>query len=273
MDRYYYKQVRFGPGSIGPVVRSLIIANVAVFIIQSAVASFTSYNGWMLAHFGMTPVYFIRAFHLWQPVTYMFMHGGLFHLLMNMFVLWMFGMDVERRMGSRTFAIFYFFCGIGAGLLTCVFLRNWDIPTIGASGAIFGVMLAFGLMFPDRIILVFFVLPMRAFYFVLLLGLFELYYLVFGLRGGISYSAHVGGMLFGYLFLRYSGKIMGFVDEKTGRIQATRKLADLERSEDAQRRVDTILDKINREGIHKLSRAERNFLREHARRNHPGRPL
>ncbi len=267
MDKYYYKQVRFGGGSIGPVVRTLIIANVAVFLAQSAIAQFTPYGRWLLLHFGMTPANFLLHLNLWQPVTYMFLHGGLMHILMNMFVLWMFGTEVENRMGSRTFAVFYFFSGIGAALLTCVFLRNWGVPTIGASGAIFGVMLAFGLMFPDRIILVFFIIPMRAFYFVMLMGLLELYYLVFGLGGGISYSAHVGGMLFGYIFLRYGSKIMGFVDEKAGRYEAKQKLDRFERTEDAQRRVDTILDKINREGIHKLSRAERNFLREQARRN------
>lgn len=262
---YVYRQVQFGPGYITPVVRNLIIANVAVFLVQS-ILSLTSFRGFLELHGGMTPSLFIKGFHLWQPVTYMFLHGGVMHLIFNMFFLWMFGTEVEQRIGSRMFSVYYFFCGIGAGLLTCLFWQNWDVPTIGASGAIFGVLLAFGLLFPDRMVLLFFVIPVRAFYFAIGIGVIELYYLIFMPKGSVSYIAHVGGMLFGYIYLRFNREItigLGKVRiKKPGGAQSEKRSF-----EEDQRRVDEILDKINREGIHRLTRAERNFLREHAHRN------
>jgi len=268
MAQYVYRQVRLGPGSISPVVRTLIIINVVVFLVQSAVMAFTGYGNSLIEHLGMTPRLFVFGLHLWQPVTYMFLHGNLFHIFFNMFTLWMFGTEVERRMGSRLFGAFYFFCGIGAGLLTCVFWRNWGLPTIGASGAVFGVMLAFGLFFPERMVLIFFVVPVKAIYFVLGLGFVQLYYMIFALHGGISYVAHVGGMLFGFLFLRYFHDFAERFGVYPGARRTPRQVrpADPVRQAEDQRRVDEILDKINREGIHKLSRAERNFLRMHARR-------
>jgi membrane associated rhomboid family serine protease len=268
-QNYYYRQVRFGPGHITPVIRNLIIANVAVFLLQS-ILNLTSMRGFLELHGGMVPALFIYKLHLWQPVTYMFLHGGVTHILFNMLALWMFGCDVEERMGSRTFAVFYFFCGVCAGLMTCAFWKSWNIPTIGASGAIFGVLLAFGLMFPDRMILVFFIVPMKAFYFVIGMGMLELYYLIFSQGGGISYIAHVSGMLFGFVFLRFAGRIMGAVDGATGKLESRTRRIDARSLEEDRRKVDEILDKIGREGIHKLSRAERNFLKDHIRRNKSG---
>jgi len=183
-----------------------------------------------------------------------------------MFALWMFGAEIEQRMGSRMFTIFYFFCGVGAGLLTCLFWPSWGVPTIGASGAIFGVMIAFGLYFPDRIILLFFVIPIRAIYFVIGLGFIQVYYTINSMHGGISYIAHVGGMLFGFLFLRYASKVAGAISGVSAKRDELKRRVELETLEQKQKRVDLILDKINREGIHKLSRSERNFLREQAQR-------
>jgi membrane associated rhomboid family serine protease len=266
-DRSYYRQVSFGPGSLSPVIRGLIIANVAIFLAQTALTVFSpAYGRWFIAHFGMMPSLFIFKLNLWQPFTYMFLHGGFSHILFNMFALWMFGTEVEQRMGSRLLAIYYGVCGVGAGLMTCLFWQNWGVPTIGASGAIFGVMIAFGLFFPDRIILLFFVIPIRAIYFAIGLGFFQVYSMITSAGGGISYIAHVGGMLVGYIFLHYAHQISGAVNNVSAKRREAQRRAELETLEKNQSRVDVILDKINKEGIHKLSRSERSFLREQARR-------
>ena len=270
---YYYRQVQFGPGSPTPVVKNLIIANVAVFLVQS-ILTFTDYSNWVVFHFGMTPALFLRSLHIWQPFTYMFLHGGLFHVGLNMIFLWMFGTEVEQRMGSRQFSIYYFACGIGAGIITYFFSIPFSlfgdghmamIPTVGASGALFGVMLAFGLFFPNRIVLLFLILPVKAFYLVIGLGLLNLYSLVF-VQGGVSYIAHLGGMLCGYLFLRYYGDIAGAYLDYSDRKEETRRENDRRKNEEEQKKVDEILDTINRDGMHTLSRAERKFLRDRSRR-------
>ncbi len=287
MQNYYYKQVQFGPGGITPAVRTILAANIAVFILTSIAGLVDRFSGsdilsFIILRLGISPKLCLGGLHIWQPLTYMFLHSGLFHIFFNMLMLWMFGVEVERRMGTRVFVIFYFFCGLGAGLFSLAFNSGmfaigqslsmtvpaslWSAPTIGASGAIFGVMLAFGLLFPDRMILLFFVFPVPALYFVIGLCFFELYYLIFMHGGGISYAAHVGGMLFGFLFLRNPAGITRAVGGAAGKLVKPAERDDYYDAASAQKKVDAILDKINREGIHRLTRAERAFLREHIRR-------
>ncbi|HOO57477.1 MAG TPA: rhomboid family intramembrane serine protease [bacterium] len=283
---YYYNrpQVRFGPGQISPVVKTLIIANVAVFLLQSVLKMFSA-ETLLITHFGLVPKMFFTRLHIWQPVTYLFLHGNLMHVLFNMLFLWMFGTEVEQRMGSRVFTIYYFFCGIGAGLLTLVInstillnhtsalvpygnlITSWVIPTIGASGAVFGVMLAYGMLFPNRMILLFFIIPVKAIFFVMLIACIEMYYLVFQTQGGISNAAHIGGMLFGFLFMRYHSKIMSVIDNLVFKNRQAREKKVLINKQEDIVRLNAILDKINRDGIHTLTPAEREFLRNHARRN------
>jgi membrane associated rhomboid family serine protease len=148
----------------------------------------------------------VTRFFLWQPVTYLFLHGGFMHILMNMLYLWFFGKDLEDIWGTRRFLQFYFFCGVGAGLV--VVLANYlfgdpRIPTIGASGAIFGILLVAAVLWPDRII-IFIIFPIKLKYLVMLLGAIAF----FGLsepNSGVSQVAHLSGMGFGYLFLKTSG--------------------------------------------------------------------
>lgn len=198
----YSQQVGLG-GRITPGVKALVIANVSVFIVQVLALNIWSVPLEVL--FGLRPAAVIRGPFLWQLVTYMFLHstGWLSHLLLNMLMLWMFGTEVEKGWGTRLFVKYYFICGIGAGITTC--LLNYpfypDVTTIGASGAIFGVMLAYGLMFPNRQILFWFIFPMRAINFVLLCAGIEMFSLL-SLQDGVAHLAHLGGMLFGYLYLK-----------------------------------------------------------------------
>ena len=141
---------------------------------------------------------------IWQVATYMFVHFGVWHLLFNMLALWMFGMVIEQSWGTRRFLKFYFYCGLAAGI--CVLIANmivgdWRTPTLGASGAVFGLLVAFGVLFPDSIILMFFLFPMKAKYAVMIYVAVELL-ATFGPNTGVSTVAHLGGAAFAYVYLK-----------------------------------------------------------------------
>lgn len=149
------------------------------------------------------------SFQLWQLISYGFLHGGLGHLFFNMFALYMFGLPIERAWGTRRFLIFYFVCMIGAGLvqLTVAAVTGEIYPTIGASGAVFGLLLAFGMMYPNTTIMLLIPpIPMKAKYFVIGYGVLTLLFGMTGLMPGIAHFAHLGGMLFGLGLILYWGR-------------------------------------------------------------------
>jgi membrane associated rhomboid family serine protease len=210
MSRYYRGSggrptyTLIGGGGFTPAVKALVIANVAVFVLQilDDVAGGTGF----FSSFGLLPAAVIQRFFVWQLVTYLFLHGGVLHIALNMFILWMFGCELERTWGARGFLRYYFVCGVGAGILTVLADPGSTIPTIGASGAIYGLLLAYGMLFPTRIIYLYMIIPMQAKYFVLLIGTVTfLSSFSSGGGGGIAHIAHLGGMIFGYLYLRTFG--------------------------------------------------------------------
>ena len=151
----------------------------------------------------------VPHFQIWQLLSYSFLHGSIMHLLLNMYALWLFGARMENVWGSRAFALYYFFCVIGAGLVQ-LFIATHSAgqggiyPTIGASGGVFGLLLAFGMTFPnERLMLIFPPVILKAKWFVLIYGVIELWAGVTGSMAGVAHFAHLGGMLFGYLLLRY----------------------------------------------------------------------
>jgi len=155
--------------------------------------------------FGLRASSFLRGM-LWQPFTYLFLHDptGFGHILINMLTLWMFGADLERDWGLQRFLKYYFVCGVGAGLCDVtahLLLRGPNVPTIGASGAIYGVLLAFGLLYPTRTVYFSFLFPIQAKYFVLIMGVIA-FLSSFNRQSSVSNVAHLGGMLFGYIYLR-----------------------------------------------------------------------
>ena len=204
MPRYsspYASSFSFGPGPVSTALKAIIGANVAMFVATLLVPSLTLY-------LGLLPVAVVEHFWLWQLATYMFLHGGLFHILFNMLALWMFGAELERTWGTRYFLKFYFVTGMGAGLLTVVFslppfgfaryLYGADI--IGASGAIYGLLLAYAMYFPDRpILLIVFWVPAK--WCVTILGAIAAYSSMTE-AGGVANATHLGGLLIGYLFLK-----------------------------------------------------------------------
>lgn len=186
-----------------PVVKNLIIANALIFLAM-----------WLLPQVNIIAERFCALywfgsplFHSYQYITYMFLHGGLDHLFFNMFALWMFGRTLEYELGSKRFLVYYLICGVGAALIQM--LVAWltgelGIVLIGASGAVMGVLLAFGVMHPNEVLIMFPIpIPIKAKWFVIGYAALELFYGATGQAAGIAHFAHVGGMLWGYLLLLY----------------------------------------------------------------------
>ena len=197
--RYQQPTIRFGP-ELTPIVKLLMIANGSIFVITYLLAALADI--YVVAWLGLRPYDVTRSLHIWQLGTYMFLHGGFFHILFNMFALWMFGSDLEKSWGSEKFLFYYFLTGIGAGLCDVLVHPSATSVTIGASGAVYGLLLAFGMTYPDRPILIYFVIPIKAKYFVVIIGGIACLSAVGSSGSGISHIAHLGGMIFGYLYLR-----------------------------------------------------------------------
>ena len=186
-----------------PGVKWLLISNVAVFLLGYFAGLLQLDRP--LAYLALRPT-LVTSGYIWQLVTYLFLHGGFSHIIWNMLGLWMFGADLERLWGTRRFVEFYFVCGIGAGIcvVLCNYLLPWGnpaVPTIGSSGAIFGILLANAVLFPDRTILWGFLIPIQMKWFVLIIGTIA-FISSFQVNTGVSEFAHLGGMLFGYLWLK-----------------------------------------------------------------------
>ncbi len=211
-----------------PATKYLLIGNIAIYFIGIALAHTIDFNSVFGLHFLLAP-----NFQIYQLVTYMFMHGGLMHLFFNMFALWMFGCVVEMTLGTKRFVFFYLVCGIGAGLfqeaaqlgeliVTCKeqlpgfkmsellvvahnsapMLSLWT--TVGASGAIYAILLAFGLLYPEQRIFIFpLPIPIKAKWFVIIYAAIELFYALSTTSDGVAHVAHLGGMVFGYFLIRY----------------------------------------------------------------------
>jgi len=188
-------------------VKHLLIVNVICFVALNT----PGIGDYIFAYFAMFP--WLNGigifpgepyiFYPWQLVTYMFLHGGLGHIFFNLFALWMFGTAIENTIGTKKFAQYYFLTGIGAGILHFL-ITGSGAAVIGASGAVFGILLAFGMMFPNREIYMMLIpVPIKAKYFVMFYGAFELFMGVSSLQTGIAHFAHLGGMVVGYFLIRY----------------------------------------------------------------------
>ncbi|MDH7514806.1 MAG: rhomboid family intramembrane serine protease [Bacteroidota bacterium] len=282
-----------------PVIRLLILTNVGVYLFQVFVL-----QGFLTVGGNSLQIVFAKLFYLWpigggfrpwQLLTYMFLHGGFVHLFYNMLMLWMFGIEVENEWGTRKFALFYLACGVAAGLANLFFapLFTEPAPTIGASGGVYGVLVAFAMLFPNRYVYFYFFIPIRAKYLMIFLIALEAYAGIAGTQEGIAHIAHLGGALFAVLWMvmdarggdrvpwfhkhtrraRSTGEpiiekpIRGTVytgldeDEPIPRSRTTRHDYD-------QRVIDDILDKISRFGYSGLTEEEKRILLDASRRMH-----
>ncbi|HLA68447.1 MAG TPA: rhomboid family intramembrane serine protease [Bacteroidota bacterium] len=294
-QRNFYRPSMFGGFSFFPlVIKWLMITNAVVFVLMNFFGSFTL-DGYPLApliyqYFALLP--FGDGFLPWQLITYQFMHAGIMHLLFNMFFgLWMFGMEIEHLWGPKKFLLFYLMCGVVAGIAQLVLAPVLDRPSmvIGASGAVYGVLVAFGMMFPDRYIYLYFLIPVKVKYFVIVLivlGLFSL-----GQPTDVANLAHLGGALAGYVYLLFDmrrvpghaffqrvgwwwnglfaprpehdddvidAKVFDINEGRTDDRSGEKKNEHAE----VQKRIDEILDKIGRSGYQNLTEEEKKILFE-----------
>jgi len=291
----YYRPGGFGFSFFPPVIKNLLIINGVVFFLQLIMQGLT-FQGvpgvYYLDHwFALNPLGY--NFQVWQLITYQFMHGSFMHILFNMFALWMFGIEIENMWGSQKFLIFYLMCGVAAGITQLIFppLFNEQLaPTIGASGAIFGVLIAFAMVFPNRYIFLYFFIPVKAKYLIIGYILLELYAVPQG--GSVAHLAHLGGALAGFIYIMVDkkttfslgnifrsssnkpkspynpfGGIKDALKHKEKDVQEARfyEIKDEDKSvkdEISQEEIDRILDKISQSGYQNLSEKEKKILFE-----------
>lgn len=201
MNQNVYRHRPTDNSTIPTIIFVLLVANGLLFALLQLSREF------LIVNFALWPVG-TPLFQPWQLLTYGFLHSPTYlgHIFFNMFGLWMFGRDLERMMGPKRFLTYYLTCVIGAGIVQLIVAgtQGGIYPTLGASGGVFGILLAFGLAFPNRMVMLLFPpIPMRAKYFVLIFGLLELYLGVSGNAPGVANFAHLGGMLFGFVLIQY----------------------------------------------------------------------
>lgn len=290
------------PSMMPQVIKALLIINISVYVFEMIFAS-PGISTLIRKYLALLPFQYSLftdgGFWPWQLITYQFLHGDFWHLALNMFALWMFGTELENIWGSRRFLYYYLLAGIGAGLIHLVIspLFSTPLPAVGASGSIYGLLIAFGMTFPNRPIFMFpFFIPIPAKFFVLIFGVIELFS---GLTGGsgIAHFAHLGGALTGFLLLRYGDKlgiyeffdklfsnskksennyeysyekpkVIKFKDSEkkpqsnSAGIYQDRYRVNVDGEEITQATIDDILDKISAAGYENLTAKEKKILFE-----------
>ncbi|UCH10830.1 MAG: rhomboid family intramembrane serine protease [Fidelibacterota bacterium] len=243
------------------IIRTLIIMNLAIW----ALLSITGTGRAIFPFLGLVPRLVWSQFMIWQPITYMFLHAGIWHVALNMFVLWMFGSELEREWGGASFLRYYLVTGIGAGLVTMIFSINSTIPVIGASGAIYGVLLAYGLAYPNREVYLYFMFPVKVKYFVGFLALVAFFASLQPGVSTVSHLTHLSGMVIGWLYLksgwrsswtRLGQRVANLQEER----QIRKEFMESQEDEHLRRQVDEILDKISTQGFTSLSKEEQDTL-------------
>ncbi|MCK4858115.1 MAG: rhomboid family intramembrane serine protease [candidate division Zixibacteria bacterium] len=250
--------------AITPGIKWLLIVNGVVYLLQLLVGPK------LTLYFGLSPRAILNGFCIWQVVTYMFLHGGFLHILFNMFMLWMFGTDLERQWGTREFLKFYFLTGIGAGIITFLLTISSVGVTIGASGAIFGILVAYAMLYPNRLVYIYFLFPVRVKYLVMFLIGFGVLAAWRGADDGIAHFAHLGGALIAYLYLKQDWRLSRLwrpLRRFTSRRKSKTKLRENRKSAELMSEVDRILDRINElGGYENLSEQEKKILEKASKR-------
>ncbi len=250
-----YKPNLFTPSG----VKILIIINICVFIL----AQLSGQRNIFFTSFGIVPFQVWNNYHIWQLFTYLFIHGGLLHIFFNMFVLWMFGKDLEYEWGKNEFLFFYFICGIGSGLITVLFSLNSIVPIVGASGAIYGLLVAYGYTYPNRIVYLYGLFPIKVKYMILGLCIMASFAFIFSKQSNVSHITHLAGMMIGFIILFLN------IDLKTIKLKYYKiKLKKIKKeiiiknnnTLHAKLEVDKILDKLNDTGWESLTDSEEKYL-------------
>lgn len=318
MNSNFRRPSLFGGFSLfPPIIKLLLLSNTVIYILFNLILTGLNVGGVpfdmiITKYFALNPLtpvlikdgvdVFKLSFYPWQLVTYMFLHGGFFHLLLNMLALWMFGAELENMWGQKRFLTYYMICGIGAGLCNLLIAPLFTTvgPTVGASGAIYGILVAFGYLFPNRSIFIYGIIPVKAKYLVIIYMLVELFAVAGGTNSGIAHFAHLGGGVIGliYMLIYYRGSSMKFfgnsgfknkftsysssnkrsysppvysnggsakkenvTDAKYQEISTVDYKKEIEQQEKREEdRLNALLEKISESGYQGLTEAERNEL-------------
>tara|TARA_B100000287_G_C20617392_1_gene774546 strand:+ start:705 stop:1550 length:846 start_codon:yes stop_codon:yes gene_type:complete len=266
-------RLQFNPGEVAykpqiftDAIKILVSINFAIYILQSI----SGKEDVFFRLFGLVPSTFISDLMLWQPFTYMFLHApfyssvGISHILLNMLGLWVFGRELEQAWGKAHFLRYYFITGVGSGLITYLFQVGSDNPVIGASGAVYGVLLAYGISYPNRMLYIWGIIPVKSIWLVIIMGSIA-FFGVLGNADGISHVTHIAGMAIGYILLKKSWRwkeVLFAIRKKTIEFQVQRQEEKHVKVNMLQKDIDKILEKIQKIGFSGLSDKEKNELYE-----------
>ena len=256
-------EISYKPSLFTNAIKLLVSVNFGIFLLQSLSKSEMIF----FQLFGLVPKLIWSEFMIWQPVTYLFFHGGIWHVLINMFVLWMFGSELERLWGKLRFLKYYFITGIGSGIITALLNLSSITPVVGASGAVFGVLMAYGITYPNRTIYLYGIIPIRSMLFVIAVG-FIAFVSSFDGTSRISHITHLSGMVIGYLILKRRWQfndIWFSIRKKTLEYQIQREERKISHRQELENNIDKILDKINDQGFQSLSDKEERQLYENSK--------
>ena len=263
-------EAAYRPQLFTDAIKILISINLIVYVFQSLAGKEEIF----FRLFGLVPNAFISELMLWQPFTYMFFHApfyssiGISHILLNMLGLWVFGRELEQTWGKEKFLRYYFLTGIGSGLITFLFQMDSSNPVIGASGAVYGILLAYGLSYPNRMLYIWGLIPVRSMWLVVIMGLIAFFGLL-GKADGISHITHISGMLIGYILLKNKlniSDVLFSLRKKTIEFQIQRKEDKEFKRKIINRDIDIILEKIKDVGFNGLSDEEQSKLYEASRK-------
>ena len=270
-------RLQFNPGEYSykprlftDAIKIIVSVNFAIYILQS----FSGKEDVFFRLFGLVPSSFISSLMLWQPFTYMFFHApfytsvGISHILLNMLGLWVFGRELEEAWGKNNFLRYYFITGIGSGLITFLFNMNSDDPVIGASGAVYGILLAYGVSYPNRMLYIWGLIPVRSMWLVIIMGAIAFFGLL-GNTDGMSHVTHISGMIIGYILLKKKRRwrdIWFALRKKAIEFQVQRYEQKSVKKRMLQKDIDMLLDKIQKVGFSGLSDKEQSKLYEASKR-------
>ena len=266
-------RLQFNPGELAykpqiftDAIKILVSINFSIYVLQSI----SGKEDVFFRLFGLVPSTFVSDLMLWQPFTYMFLHApfyssvGISHILLNMLGLWVFGRELEQAWGKTHFLKYYFITGVGSGLITYLFQMGSDSPVIGASGAVYGVLLAYGVSYPNRMLYIWGIIPVKSMWLVIIMGSIA-FFGVLGNADGISHVTHISGMVIGYFLLKKRWRwkdVLFAIRKKTIEFQVQRHEEKDIKVNMLQKDIDMILEKIQKLGFSGLSDEEKSKLYE-----------
>jgi len=240
-------------------VKLILTLNITLFFI----IELSGHKNIFIVLFGLVPNMVLFQLKIWQLFTYMFIHGGIFHIFFNMLVLWIFGKDLENKWGTNDFLFFYLLCGVFSGFMTAIIGYNSLIPIVGASGAMYGILVAYGYSYPNKIVYLYGLFPIKVKYMVLALGIIAFIASLNNNYTNISHITHLFGMIIGLVLIYYNIKLsrikMIYFKYKMQKVIGR----NLEKNKHAlimKKRVNQILDKINNEGWENLDDESQKYL-------------